>query len=194
MTAREVVTAVRECGGYFAVVDGRLCLRNPKRVSPELIECIRANRDDILDLTQPKPPPRPQAERPRPSPSPAAKSVADYGAQWKVGDRVGIWEILDRFDSHDDTGRKRKKVPKQKADSNRILVCTLRCTVCGTTIKWRYRGLSRISNVVACTGSHTAGGEIMLMTAQDEAAYGRWQRARDDGRLDGFGRVIDTPR
>jgi hypothetical protein len=44
MTAREIITRVRECGGYFVIVDGGLRLRNPRRVTAQLVAEIRAHR------------------------------------------------------------------------------------------------------------------------------------------------------
>jgi hypothetical protein len=54
MTAAAIVTAVRECGARFAIVDGRLVLRgNASRVPAELLREIRPNETEIRVLIEP---------------------------------------------------------------------------------------------------------------------------------------------
>jgi hypothetical protein len=70
--AIRVISRVREAGGYFAVVNGSLRLRNAKRVAPELRAEIATHREGILaKLTQAD----------RKTPPPAQMTLLDYARE-----------------------------------------------------------------------------------------------------------------
>lgn len=60
MTAREIVTAVRESGGWFDVIHDRLVVRSRRPLSPLLVSLITENEDEIKPLVR-----RPQIARRR---------------------------------------------------------------------------------------------------------------------------------